>query len=204
MNRRPRECHSRALPTAPQPHSEVFSQKHATTMESNMQGRIGQGCGCETRLEIRHSVFVVQSFLSPAVIPDLDRESSVFAFFVRGVAPRDEVPSLCFLRLRSATLRTGSFVSVKGPKTIGARAWPQEVPLPQSRLLGLRNSLCSDSPRLRINFSGPGRSHARRRREKVLAFVAIPNPRLKTSGTGFDRGSSVFVVVGVPSHGASY
>ncbi len=23
LNRRPRECHSRALPTAPQPHSEV-------------------------------------------------------------------------------------------------------------------------------------------------------------------------------------
>ena len=26
LNRRPRECHSRALPTAPQPHSEVFSE----------------------------------------------------------------------------------------------------------------------------------------------------------------------------------
>ena len=43
-------------------------------------------------------------------------------------------------------LRTGSFVSAKGPKTIGARAWPQGVPLPQSRSLGLRNSLRSDSP----------------------------------------------------------
>ena len=28
LNRRPRECHSRALPTAPQPHSEVFSEKN--------------------------------------------------------------------------------------------------------------------------------------------------------------------------------
>ncbi len=38
------------------------------------------------------------------------------------------------------------------------------VPLPQSRLLGLRNSLRSDSPRPHIEFSGLGRSHARRRR----------------------------------------
>ena len=38
------------------------------------------------------------------------------------------------------------------------------VPLPQSRLLGLRNSLRSDSPRPQIG-SGPGRSHARRRPE---------------------------------------
>ena len=37
------------------------------------------------------------------------------------------------------------------------------VPLPQSRLLGLRNSLRSDSPHPQIDFAGPGRSHARRR-----------------------------------------
>ena len=51
-----------------------------------------------------------------------------------------------------APTRRGPFVSAKGPKTIGARAWPQGVPLPQSRLLGLRNSLRSDSPRLQPGF----------------------------------------------------
>ena len=43
------------------------------------------------------------------------------------------------------------------------------VPLPQSRLLGLRNSLRSNSPRLGIEFSGPPRSHARRRRDEALS-----------------------------------
>ena len=62
---------------------------------------------------------------------------------MRGVAPARRGS---FAR-SYATLRTGSFVSAKGPKTIGARVWPQGVPLPQSRLRGLRNSLRLDSPR---------------------------------------------------------
>ena len=41
----------------------------------------------------------------------------------------------------------------------------RRVPLPQSRLFGLRNSLRSDSPRPHIEFAGLGRSHARRRRD---------------------------------------
>ena len=57
-------------------------------------------------------------------------------FFMRGFAPE----------------RRGPFVSAKGAKTIRARAWPQGVPLPQSRLLGLRNSLRSDSPRPQRDF----------------------------------------------------
>ena len=37
----------------------------------------------------------------------------------------------------------------KEPKTIGASCVALRVPLPQSRMLGLRNSLRSDSPRPR-------------------------------------------------------
>ena len=49
-------------------------------------------------------------------------------------------------------LRTGSFVSARGPKTIGARAWPQRVPLPQSRLLGLPST--SGALRLTLRMNG--------------------------------------------------
>ena len=49
-------------------------------------------------------------------------------------------------------LRTGSFVSAKGPKTIGARAWPQRVPLPQSRLRGLPST--SGALRLTLRMNG--------------------------------------------------
>ena len=52
----------------------------------------------------------------------------------------------------------------KDPKPLAPGRGPRGVPLPRSRLLGLRNSLRSDSPRLHIEFAGPGRSHARRRR----------------------------------------
>ena len=39
LNRRPRECHSRALPTAPQPHVETFSEKQRNA--GNVPRRIG-------------------------------------------------------------------------------------------------------------------------------------------------------------------
>ena len=102
-----------------------------------------------------------------------------------GCRPRDEVPS--------TTLRTGSFVSAKGPKTIGARAWPQGVPLPQSRLLGLRNSLRSDSPRPQIESSDLWRSHARRRRDMTrlrrrhVVVLSGGGPEGRQESTGSSR-----------------
>ena len=50
----------------------------------------------------------------------------------------------------------------KDPKPWAPGRSPRGVPLPRSRLLGLRNSLRSDSP-APTSDSGPGRSHARRR-----------------------------------------
>ena len=114
----------------------------------------------------------------------------VLLFFMRGFAPTR--------RGSFDKLRTGSFVSAKGPKTIGARAWPHGVPLPQSRLLGLPSTSGALRLTLRMNglslpvhaslpfvlsvalakskgaqtvlasnqVSGPGRSHARRRRDE--------------------------------------
>ena len=105
-------------------------------------------------------------------------------------------------------LRTGSFVSAKGPKTIGARAWPFGCLCPSPGYLGLRNSLRSDSPRPQIDSSGPGRSHARRRRGSALHVMARLRSGIKDKVFGFsrsrgnhfccharlDRASSVFAV----------
>ena len=48
--------------------------------------------------------------------------------------------------------RRGPFVSAKGPKTIGARAWPFGCLCPGPERLGLRNSLRSNSPRPQLDF----------------------------------------------------
>ena len=67
----------------------------------------------------------------------LFREPDISERRVRGVsAPRDEV--LLFRQ--------------KDPKPSTPGRGPRGVPLPQSRLLGLRNSLRSDSPRPKIDF----------------------------------------------------
>ena len=88
-------------------------------------------------------------FLSLSVIPDPDRESRGFAVFMRGFAPTRRGS---FDPSTSSGLRTGSFVSAKGPKTIGARAWPHGVPLPQSRFLGLPST--SGALRLTLRMNG--------------------------------------------------
>ena len=72
-----------------------------------------------------------------------------------------------------ASARRGPFVSAKGPKTIGARAWPQGVPLPRSRLLGLRNSLRSDSPRLQTSI-GTGAQPRSKASGKGAGGVTLP------------------------------
>ena len=91
--------------------------------------------------------------------PRLDRGSSVFGFFMRGFAParrgsfgyaQDRL--FCFGKRTQNHWRPG--VALR-------------VPVPRSLLFWLRNSLRSDSPRPQIDVSGPGRSHARRRREMV-------------------------------------
>ena len=51
-----------------------------------------------------------------------------------------------------APARRGPFVSAKGPKTIGARAWPSGCLCPSPSVSGLRNSLRSDSPRPHRGF----------------------------------------------------
>ena len=92
--------------------------------------------------------------------------------FLRGVVPA----------------RRGPFVSAKGPKTIGARAWPQGVPVPRSRFLRLRNSLRSDSPRPK----------------KRCGTGAQPRPQAPGNGicsfchARLDRASSVFGFFIVP------
>ena len=63
----------------------------------------------------------------------------------------------------------------KDPKPLAPGRGPKGVPLPQSRLLGLRNSLRSDSPRPQLEFAGPGRSHARRRGDVACAILVIPD-----------------------------
>ena len=88
-----------------------------------------------------------------------DPESSIFSCGVS--PPHDEV--LLFRQ--------------KDPKPLAPGRGPR-VPLSQARLLGLRNSLRSDSPRPQVKFSGLGRSHARRRRDKAFAITVILDPRL--------------------------
>ena len=56
-------------------------------------------------------------------MPDPDRASSVLALLA-GFRPRATRFLRQVLRVAQDKLRTGSFVSAKGPKTIGARAWP--------------------------------------------------------------------------------
>ncbi len=98
-----------------------------------------------------------------------------FLFSCGVSAPHDEGTGIAGFRPRTTRgrglwgfgpTRRGPFVSAKGPKTSGARAWPPEgVPVPRSLVCGLRNSLRSDSPRHQMAWTGPGRSPARRRRD---------------------------------------
>ena len=74
--------------------------------------------------------------------------------------------------------RRGPFVSAKGPKTIGARAWPFWCLCPSPERLGLRNSLRSDSPRPPNRFRDRGAAPpagAMRWRQK-LARSFFPRP----------------------------
>ena len=86
--------------------------------------------------------------------------------------------------------RRGPFVSAKGPKTIGARAWPfRGVPLPQARLLGLRNSLRSDSPRpsTRSRDWGAASPAGAMRWRHGMARVGMPLPPLAPPYKGGER-----------------
>ncbi len=82
------------------------------------------------------------------------------------------------------------------------------VPLPQSRLLGLRNSLRSDSPRPGMEFSGLGRRHARRRRDKdkdktLDSRVRGNDRRGKKKDAGFRPRVTLFVMPGLIGHPGS-
>ena len=79
--------------------------------------------------------------------------------------------------------RRDPFVSAKGPKTIGARAWPFGCLCPGPERLGLRNSLRSNSPRPSLQSSGLGRSLARRRHEVAPFDGAGGNAKLLRQDT---------------------
>ncbi len=58
----------------------------------------------------------------------------------------------------------------KNPKPVAPGRGPKGVPVPRSLLLGLRNSLRSDSPRRHMAWTGPGRSPARRRQDNGICL----------------------------------
>ncbi len=80
--------------------------------------------------------------------PDIfNRESRVFVFFMRSFAPA----------------RRGPFVSAKGPKTIGARAWPQGgtfAPVPISRAAELASLRQSSPPQIDFGTGAQPRPQA--------------------------------------------
>ena len=109
----------------------------------------------------RHSDLVIPSVARDLLFasvchPRFDRGSRVFAFFMRGFAPA----------------RRGPFVSAKGPKTIGARAWPFGCLCPSPDCLGCGTRF-AQTVLASKTISGPGHSHARRRRELAFAFLLI-------------------------------
>ena len=107
--------------------------------------------------------------------------SPSLSFFMRGFAPARR-GSFGFAPLRSGQ---ALLFRQKDPKPLAPGRGPRGVPLPRFRLFGLRNSLRSDSPRLKIEFAGPGRSHARRRKDRTFACIVMPDI--------LHRASSVFV-----------
>ncbi len=90
-----------------------------------------------------------------------------------------------------ALLRTGSFVSAKGPKTIGARASPSGCLCPSPGCLGCGTRFAQTvlAPE---EVTGLGRSHARRRREMKPFVGASFFLSLSVILDIFNRGSSVF------------
>ena len=99
---------------------------------------------------------------------------------LRGFAPTRRGNSLAGFRPRTSR----SFCFGKRTQNHSRPGVAQGVPLPQSRWLGLRNSLRSDSPRPHIEFAGPGRSPARRRRD-VVCLSCHARPRAGIQGLCF-------------------
>ena len=77
--------------------------------------------------------------------------------------------------------RRGPFVSAKGPKTMGARAWPFGglCPSPDGLGCGTRYAQTVLAP---ISDSGPGRSYARRRPDVAPCDGALQLPKTKGEG----------------------
>ena len=89
-----------------------------------------------------------------------------FIFSQEVSSPQVPGEGICVFHAGFRPRTTRSFCFGKRPQNHWRPDVALRVPAPQSRLFGLRNSLRSDSPRPHIEFAGPGRSHARRRREK--------------------------------------
>ena len=66
----------------------------------------------------------------PSPCPPIKNVGGFASFRIRGEGKRDACGGFGPARRGSfALLRTGSFVSAKGPKTMGVRAWPQKMAL---------------------------------------------------------------------------
>ncbi len=94
------------------------------------------------------------------------------SFLLRGVGPARRGEEDCGV---SAPHDEVLLFRQKNPKPVAPGRGPQEgVPVPRSLWCGLRNSLRSNSPRLHMEWTGPGRSPARRRREAAFFSSVMP------------------------------